>query len=230
MNRSGLYDVAPARVDFEELKDTIETRDQLYLVERRLKRINRGDALRPVQANGKSVPYYLKHEVDIATRQENRRRRAVRDELYPNWESMSDEARQTAQANRNIKDVRPDYSPEGLQEQWAQHAWYNRSKMEKYLNAWDKYNSDIEGYESTRKIIEDFMNTHQKALYTILESDYDEKEPEYIYPDKTAYAGLAHGIRQSNVVRFWAQKADEYGLYKESAYEKVKENRWDEIL
>lgn len=230
MNRSGLYDVAPARVDFDELKDTIETRDQLYLVERRLKRINRVDALRPVQVNGASVPYYLKHEVDIATRQENRRRKAVRDELYPNWEGMSDEARQTAQANRNIKPVRPDYSPEGLQEQWAQHAWYNRSKLEKYLNAFDKYNIGHPGYESTRAIIEDFMERRQGALNVILESDYDEKEPEYIYPDKTAYAGLSYEIRQNNVVRFWAQQADKYGLYAESAYDKVKENRWDEIL
>lgn len=230
MNRSGMYDVSPARVDFDELKDTIETRDQLYLVERRLKRINRADALRPVQVNGLNVPYYLKHEVDIATRQENRRRKKVRDELYPSWENMSEEARQTAQANRNIKPVRPDYSAEGLQEQWAQHAWYNRSKLEKYLNAFDKYNLGHPGYESTRAIIEDFMGRRQGALNVILESDYDEKEPEYIYPDKTAYAGLAHEIRQTNVVRFWAQKADEYGLYKESAYDKVKENRWDEIL
>lgn len=230
MNRSGLYDVSPARVGFDELKDTIETRDQLYLVERRLKRINRADALRPVQVNGLNVPYYLKHEVDIATAQENRRRKAVRDELYPSWENMSQEARQTAQANRNIKPVRPDYSAEGLKEQWSQHAWYNRSKLEKYLNTWDRYSSDHPGYTSTRNIIEDFMKSRQKALYVILESDWDEKEPEYIYPDKTAYAGLPFEVRQSNVVRFWAQKADEYELYKESAYDKVKENRWDEIL
>ena len=61
-----MYDIVPAKVSFEDIKEQIETRDQLYLWERRLKRINRGDALRPVSVEGQAMPYYMKHEVDIA--------------------------------------------------------------------------------------------------------------------------------------------------------------------
>lgn len=230
MKRSGMYDIVPAKVSFEEVKEQIETRDQLYLWERRLKRINRGDALRPVSVEGQTMPYYMKHEVDIATRSENLRRKRIRESLYPEWDEMSSEMRQKAEAGRNIRPIRPDYTPEGLEDAWGQTHWYNKSKLDKYVQLWEMYSSDHPGYSSTLRIIRDFERSKQKALYEILESDYDEKEPEYIYPDRTAYAGIPFENRQSNVVRFWAQQADKYGLYTESAYEKVKANRWDEVL
>lgn len=231
MNSSGLYDEAPARVSFDELKDSIETRDQLYLVERQLRRINRGDALRPVEANGTTMPYYLKHEVDIATRSANRRRRKIRDELYPNWDDMSPQSKARAISNRNIADLHADYTAQGLRDIWGERHWYDSRKLDLWLNVWRRYSSEIPGYSQTVAIIERFMKNRQTALYTILESDYDEKEPEYIYPERTPYMGIPFPVRQSNAVRFWAQMADRYNLYEgRSMVEEMSSNRWDEVV
>lgn len=229
MRDSGLYENVPGFVDYETEKAAIETRDQLYLRERQLKRINRGDALRPVETAQGTVPYYLKHEVDIATRTANRQREKIKRELYPNWDDMTDAQRGRAMSNRNLNRLRPDYTDQGLRDIWGERHWYDETKLNIWLNTWKKYSDDIEGYSPTVDIIKRFQETKQTALYQILESDDDEKEPEYVYPE-SAYGAIPFEIRQANVIRFWARMADRYGLYDESQYDKVKRNRWDVVI
>lgn len=208
MRRSGLYSHVPEPVTVEYEMSRIHTRDKLYTRLRQLNRAVRADALRPVHTDQGIVPYYLKHEVDIATATANRIRKQMRDKLYPGLDEMEPEKRERMLVNRNLRDLRKDYTAEGIRDAQGETDYLDEGKIYAWLVTWVSYSSKHAEFVATKAIVERFIRTDRKTLQTMLESDYDEKEPEFIYPQSSYMEPF--DVRQSKAARFWREMEAKY--------------------
>lgn len=208
MRRSGLYKHVPEPVTIEGEMERIHTRDKLYTRLRQLNRAVRADALRPVHTDQGTVPYYLKHEVDIATNTANRIRKQLRDRLYPDLDDMEPEKRERRLVNRNLRDLRKDYTAEGMRDAQGETDYLDEGKIYSWLNAWVSNSAKHAEFAATKAIVERFIRTDRKTLQMNLESDYDEKEPEFIYPQSSYMEPF--DVRQSKAARFWRDMEAKY--------------------
>lgn len=206
----------------------------------RILKKNKSDAHDIIETSpGRYMLKYLKRELQYAQRENNRVARQLRYELYPKWDEMSPLERATASVSSNINPDTRDAGEMGgddLEDMWRAEwdkAW---DYFQRYLEVWEQYHGEYEGYSEVVRIINDFYAYAPDGLVTILEGPDPEKDINYIYPTGRELKAMGYEFRKNrrgrsvpkrgsvssdmtpmeskrrNVLKFWQRKAAEYGI------------------
>ena len=236
MERSGKYDYVPAKTSYQEEHDRIYTRDQLYSRERQLGRIlkkNNPQADVVVEVEGVTVPKYLKDEIRYTRQMRDETIKARREELFGDFDSMTNMEKATLMANKNLGPVDEEYeydyeyptreyfTPDDYMEILAYEYPDTALYIDQYLTVWD----ELGGSGELADILNRFLNQNPEALVNIFDSGDVRVEIEYIYPDKplgsrTSSRGYKYDRlsafqdswqdRADKVLEFWKQMEKDY--------------------
>lgn len=243
MEKSGLYDVVPNRTTVEAEKAVLRNRDQVYARVKQLGRIlkvNNPTADKPVEIKLAGditavVPDYLMKEVRYSRQAKTEEAKARRERLYSDFTEMSEVARATAMANKNIGpfaddgyDFDEDYNfypeydePPTVYELVEMGREDTALYADQYLAVWD----EMGGNDELGEIINRFLEENPDALIDIFDSGDTRIDIEYIYPDKPSsgrpsqrgykYERLSAFLdplagRMNKVMEFWREMEAEY--------------------
>lgn len=114
-----------------------------------------------------------------------------------------------------------------LEDMWGQLGETTADYARLYLEVWEAFARDFDGYDNVRGIIEDFVRSNPDALEDIFSESDDNPELniEYMYPSADGGSIGPHRFKQRasadmtpeykryfNIEMFWEEKAAEYGI------------------
>ena len=164
----------------------------------------------------------------------------------PEWYAaymQGDAALERLNAEREAREdgEEPDYEPEtqswadidtgamdadDLTDMWAEMSENAADYAQLYLEVWEAFAGDYDGYATVKNIIEDFVELNPSALEDIFTDSQDpETQIEYMYPGAEGGMVGVHRFKHRasadmtpfykrcfNIEMFWEEKAAEYGL------------------
>jgi hypothetical protein len=219
MINSGNYREVPNYVSLDEEKTRIKTRDQLYQRERELGRIllkNNPKALDVVEkvVDGEtiSMPRYLKDEISFSKRAANRKRKELRETIYPNFDDMEPMEQASALSSKNLMPIDQDdeyYSGDDLDDLVNERYFAATTYYDIYLDTMRSFNAFDSIYDEVSEIILDIEADSPRGIAYIYESKADEATIEYIYLDRSADR-TSIPRKVSNVLRFWRNTREKW--------------------
>lgn len=113
-----------------------------------------------------------------------------------------------------------------LTDMWAEMSEKAADYAQLYLEVWEAFAGDYDGYATVKSIIEDFAEQNPEALEDILSNSHDpEIQIEYMYPGAEGGMVGVHRFKHRasadmtpfykrcfNIEMFWEEKAAEYGI------------------
>lgn len=223
MIKSGKYDEVPNYTDYEVEKKRITrmgNRRFLYQRVKELGRIlvkNKPDSLAQVtkNINGQDIviPKYLDREIKNSKRLVNRRREELLKTIAPNFESLSKIQQSNLLVNKNLAPIDMNneyYSGDDLEDLTSEKYFSWLTYADNYMNTLDSMSEWQDVIARIEHIILKLQD-NPKFLVEVFESKADEATIEYLYLSYKDHS-KAFDKRKNNVLRFWEQVAQKYGI------------------
>ena len=220
MEQSGNYSEVPLKTNIVQEMEFINSSDDMRTRIAQLNRIKttvNKNAQKPVivgtYENGSpiTVPKYMVDEANYIANDINSTRRALRESLYPDWESMAPQHQAVALSNRNLMELDPEdyYTGEGLQDLTDERYQSVMKKADIYISVWEDFNGDPRIPAMMREMAEGDPD----GFKVLMESPDLEKEIEYVYGDVGAggstYRGKS-GFKYKRVSAFRGSQMNRY--------------------
>lgn len=199
-----VYDDIPLRTNLLDEMERLQTVGDLSERIQKLKKISNPEQQEMVVFEGKRVPRYQAEEIEFYLRENNARRKSVRDSNY-NWETMTPQQRAVAEARGNVGELKGSYySGQDLKDLETQYYYETDERyMSVYISEWENY--CVLGDDVKEQVIEDIrwiVENKPGTLRKVIERGLSETQINYIYKDSTD-KGLNVYKRHEIIMNFW---------------------------
>lgn len=190
MAKSGKYDVIPTKTNMFREKEFISDKTDFNLRVKQLRRIlttEKKGAQDAVDFHGYVMPRYMRDEIKNIVRSSNERRKAIRSELFPNFDELTPLQKANVTSNKNLMPLdEADYStPEDFDDLLQEEYPNIPMKAEIYIDEWNKNRGNPE----VPKLIREIAQGDPFGFQRLMEGPDIEKEIEYIYSDDLTASG-----------------------------------------
>lgn len=221
MARSGKFTVVPFKTSMTREKEFISSAQDLKLRVAQLRRVlttEKKGAQNPVNFHGEVMPAYMRDEIKNIVKSSNERRKAIRSELFPNFDELTPVQQASVVSNKNLSPLdEADYSTAQDFEDLLDEEYPNMpKKAEIYIDVWLENNGDSE----TADLIREMANENPEGFQRLMEGPDIEKEIEYIYPNEFKAKRRGSAFKEPMINRYEKARA-----YWHEQYENFKENR-----
>jgi hypothetical protein len=184
MAKSGKYDVIPSKTNMFREKEFISDKTDFNLRVKQLRHIlttEKKGAQDAVEFHGYVMPRYMKDEIRNIVRSSNERRKAIRSELFPNFDELTPLQKANVTSNKNLTPLdESNYSTAEDFDDLLQEEYPNLPiKAEIYIDVWNENN----GSPEIPELIREMAQEDPYGFLKLMEGPENEKEIEYIYPD-----------------------------------------------
>ena len=225
MAKSGKFDYLPLKTNIVQELEFIENSKQMNTRIKQLRRIltteknDAQDIVRVWNVNTGEVgfaPKYLQDEIKYITRDINSTRKALRESLYPEWDTFSPQQQAAALSNRNLVELDPEDYIDGMDLKDLLDEQYSSvmKKADVYISVWQDFNGNPEIPGMIREMAENDPDGFKR----LMESADIEKEIEYVYGDVgaggTTYTGRS-GYKYNRVSAFRGSMINRYSSAEE---------------
>lgn len=191
--KSGRFDVVPYKTSMAREREFVSSAQDLNLRVKQLRRIlttEKADAQKAVEFHGEVMPAYMRDEIRNIVKSTNERRKAIRSELFPDFDEMTRPQQAAALSNRNLMDLEEsDYVTQGGFESLLDEEYPNiPKKAEVYISVWE----DFGGSSEVSQMIREMAEQDPEGFERLMESPDIEKEIEYVYGEVGAGSGAGY--------------------------------------
>ena len=217
LSASGKFTSVPFKTSMAREKEFISSAQDLNLRVKQLRRIlttEKKGTQDPVEFHGEVMPKYMRDEIKNIIKSSNERRKAIRSELFPDFDELTPIQQAPLLSNKNLMPLdEADYSTPQDYEDLLEEEYPNIPfKAELYIDTWLSNKGDPE----IARIIREIATENPDGFKKLMESPDIEKDVEYVYPDEQTAKTRGSAYKEPMINRYnkaaayWRQQYSDY--------------------